>query len=74
MYQAFEPQHDKTNIITCAPPAKTQISLGICPVGSESSLCALRVAKGPVLFQADSEDWSDCVDANAGQSLRWAYR
>ena len=32
-----EPQHDKTNKMSVRP-AKTQISLGICPVWSESSL------------------------------------
>ena len=37
-------------------PAKTQISLGIRPVWSESSLCAQWVAKDPSFFHADSED------------------
>ena len=37
-------------------PVKTQISLGIRPVWSEPSLCALRVAKDPTPLQADSED------------------
>ena len=37
-------------------PGKTQISLGIRPVWSESSLCALMVAKGLVFLHADSED------------------
>ena len=37
-------------------PAKTQISLGIRPVWSESSLCAQWVAKDPVFLHADSED------------------
>ena len=37
-------------------PSKTQISLGIRPVWSESSLCALWVAKGPRFLHADSED------------------
>ena len=36
-----EPPHDKTNKMTVRP-AKTQISLGICPVWSESSLSAWR--------------------------------
>ena len=40
-------------------PPKTQISLGICQVWSESSLCAQWVAKNPSLLHADSEDWSD---------------
>ena len=40
-------------------PAKTQISLGIHPVWSESSLCAQWVAKDPSFLHADSEDWSD---------------
>ena len=34
----FEQQHDKTNKVSVRP-AKTQISLGIRPVWSESSLC-----------------------------------
>ena len=37
-------------------PAKTQISLGIRPVLSESSLCAQWVAKDPSFLPADSED------------------
>ena len=37
-------------------PAKTQISLGIRPVWSESLLCASLVAKDPSFLHADSED------------------
>ena len=37
-------------------PAKTQISLGIHPVWSESSLCTQWVAKDPMFLHADSED------------------
>ena len=37
-------------------PAKTQISLGIRPVWSESSLFAQWVAKDPSFLHADSED------------------
>ena len=37
-------------------PANTQISLGIRPVWSESSLCAQWVAKVPSFLHADSED------------------
>ena len=51
----YEPPHDKTNKVTVRP-AKTQISLGIRPVWSESSLCAQWVAKGPSFLHADSED------------------
>ena len=62
-----EPRHDKTNKMS-VHPAKTQISLGICPVWSESSPCAQRVAKDPRFLHADSED-SDQADL----SLRWAH-
>ena len=55
MLKTYEPRHDKTNKVTVRP-AKTQISLGICPVWSESSLCAQRVAKDPSFLHADSED------------------
>ena len=51
----YEPRHDKTNKVTVRP-AKTQISLGIRPVWSESSLCAWWVAKDPSFLHADSED------------------
>ena len=54
----FEPWHDKTNKMT-VHPAKTQISLGIRPVWSESSLCAQWVAKDPSFLHADSEDADD---------------
>ena len=37
-------------------PAKAQISLGICPVWSESSLCTQWVAKDPSFLHVDSED------------------
>ena len=37
----FEPRHDKTNKMAVRP-AKTQISLGILQVRSESSLSACR--------------------------------
>ena len=46
---------DKTNKMTVRP-AKTQISLGICLVWSESSLCAQWVARDPSFLDADSED------------------
>ena len=51
----FEPPHDKTNKMTVRP-AKTQISLGIRPVWSESSPCAQWVAKDPSFLHADSKD------------------
>ena len=50
-----EPRHDKTKNM-CVRPAKTQISLGIRSVWSESSLCAQWVAKDPRFLHADSED------------------
>ena len=37
-------------------PVKTQISLGIRPVWSESSLCAQCIVKDPSFLHADSED------------------
>ena len=67
-----EPRHDNTNKVTVRP-AKTQISLGIRPVWSESSLCAQWVAKDPSFLHADSEDWSEWADAQADLSLRWAH-
>ena len=51
----YEPPRDKTNNVA-VNPAKTQISLDIRPVWSDSLLCAQWVAKGPSLLHADSED------------------
>ena len=51
----FAPRHDKTNEMAVRP-AKTQISLGIRPVWSESSLCTQWVVKDPSFLHADSED------------------
>ena len=51
----YEPWHDKTNKVS-VHPAKTQISLSIRPVWSESSLCAQWVAKDPRFLHVDSED------------------
>ena len=49
-----EPQHDKTKMTS--GPAKIQISLGIRPVRSESSLCIQWIAKDSRFLRADSED------------------
>ena len=54
-------------------PTKTQISLGIRPIWSESSLCAQWVAKDPSFLHADSEDWSDWAYAPADLSFRWTH-
>ena len=51
----YEPPRDKTNKVAVRP-AKTQISLGIRQVWSESSLCDQWVAKDPSFLHADSED------------------
>ena len=71
----YEPPHDKTNKMTVCPAClpKTQIGLSICPVWSESSLCAQWIAKDPSFLHADSEDWSDWRDARADLSLRWVH-
>ena len=68
----YEPPHDKTNKISVRP-AKSQISLGICPVWSESSPGAQWVGKDPSFLHADRKDWSDWADDQADLSLRWAH-
>ena len=68
-----EPRHDKTNKISVRP-AKTQISLGICPVWS--SVFAVPMKKAWVLSYPLSTQrrlWSDLADAQADLSLRWAH-
>ena len=55
-------------------PAKTQISLGIRPVWSESSLCAQWVAKDPSFLHVDSEDSDETGRMPmANLSLGWAH-
>ena len=51
----FAPRHDQTNKMSVRP-AKTQISLGIRPVWSESSLSAWRKLGSLADHQAHSED------------------
>ena len=72
----FEPRHDKTNKMTVRP-AKTQISLGIRPVWSESSLCAWWVAKAPSFLHADSEvlhaDSEDSDQTGRMPRLIWVF-
>ena len=67
-----EPVHDKTSKMTVRP-AKTQISLGIRPVWSESSLCTLWVAKDPSFLHADSEDSDQTGRIPRLIYLRWAH-
>ena len=73
MKRVCEPRHDKTSKVSVRP-AKTQISLGIRPVWSESLLCAQWVAKDPGFLHADSED-SDQTGRipRPDLSLRWAH-
>ena len=65
----MEPRHDKTNKMSVRP-AKTQISLGICPVWSESSLSAWRKLGSLATHWAHRED-SDQTQADLG--VRWAH-
>ena len=51
-------------------PAKTHISLGVCPVWTESLLCAQWVAKDPRSLHPDSED-SDQTGGWPGWSESW---
>ena len=67
-----EPRHDKTNKMSMHL-AKTQISLDIRQVWSESSLCVHWTAKDPRFLHADIEDWPDWADAQADLSLRCAH-
>ena len=66
---SFKLPHDKTNKVTLHP-AKPQISLGICPVWSESSLCAQWVAKDPSFLHADREDFDQ---TGRMPSLIWVF-
>ena len=52
-----EPPHDKANNVV-VHPAKTQISLGIRPVWSESSLSAWRKLGSLATYWVHSEGWA----------------
>ena len=65
----YEPPLDKTSKMTVRTK-KTQISLGIRLVWSESSLCTQWVAKDPNFLQ---RFWSDKADAQVHLSLRLAH-
>ena len=54
-------------------PAKTQNSLGIHPVWSESLLSAWRTLGSLATHWACSGDWPDWADAQAGLNLCWAH-
>ena len=54
-FKTYEPPHDKTNKMAVRP-AKTQISLDIRPVWSESSLSAWRKLGSLATHWAHSED------------------
>ena len=70
---SYEPPHDKTHKMTVRPE-KTQISLGIHPDWSESSLCTQWVAKDPSFLHADSGDWSVWSESSLGtQPLCWFW-
>ena len=68
-HMTSERPHYKTIKMTWAPSEKTRISLGICPVWSESSLCIHWVANNPVSSCGQRRLWSDWADLN----LRWAH-
>ena len=68
----YEPPRDKTSNVVVRP-AKTQNSLGIRPVWSESLLSAWRKLGSLATHWVHSEDWSDWADAQADQTLRWAH-
>ena len=70
--QIIQPQHEKNNKMSVRP-AKTQISLGIRPVWSESSLCAQWAAKDPSFLHADSEDSDQTGRMHRLIRLCWAH-
>ena len=65
----YEPPHDKTNKMACAPSKDS-----VRPVWSDSSLSLWRKLRSLATDWAHSEDWSDWTDAQDDLSLRWAHR
>ena len=71
-YSPFEPAHDKTNKIACAP-AKTQISQGIHPVWSESLLSAWGKLESLATHWVQSEDSDQTGWIARHLSFCWAH-
>ena len=78
-YLLDEPPHEKINKWSVRP-AKTQISLGICPVWSECSLCTKWVAEDPMFLHVDSKAsdqtgliwvFAGCTGHFVGFVMRW---
>ena len=66
---SFELRHDKTNKMSVLP-AKTQISLGICPVWSEFSLSAWRKLGSLATHSVHNEDSDQTWQM---PRLNWAF-
>ena len=69
----YEPPHDKTNKMTVRP-AKTQISLGIRPVWSESSLCAQWKLRTQAFFMRTAKTLGGCPgwsESSLGAHVIW---
>ena len=71
-WEIFELRHDKSNKVTVCP-AKTQISLGICPVWSDFAVCMKKALVLSYPLSAQQRLWSDWADAQADLSLCWAH-
>ena len=54
-------------------PADTQISLGICPVWSESSLCTQWLVKDPSFLHAGSLDSDHSDQTGRMPRLIWVF-
>ena len=72
--RTYEPRHDKTNNVSCAP-SETSDQPGHPP--NLIRVFAVRMKKTLVLSYPLSSQrrlWSDWADAQADLSLRWAHR
>ena len=68
-----EPRHDKTNKMTGAS-SEDSVQPGHPPYLIRVFAVRSMGTKDSRFLYADSEDWSDCADAQVDLSLRWAHR
>ena len=68
----FEPLHDKTNKMTCAP--SEDADQPILPVWSVFAVRMVKVWTLSYPLSAQKRLWSDWADAQSDLSLRWAHR
>ena len=73
LFHPFEPPHDKTNKITCAPSEDSDQPGHLPSLIRVFTVCLKKHWVLSCQWSALRRFWSDWVDAQADLSLRWAH-